>query len=112
MLIRSHLHIPRGVGANYSGKFTFPVLVHCSIFADNQGVTGCELDTSLGSLPPLSMNEEGREHQFLLGAVSEENLMVSVSPSSGTRQSIPGVSLATPHSYAQSHPLRSAQDVL
>ena len=50
---------------------------------NNQGVTGCELDTSLvsPSLPfhfQLSVNKEGKGCQFLFGAVSVES---SLSPS-------------------------------
>ncbi|XP_038546514.1 translation initiation factor IF-2-like isoform X1 [Canis lupus familiaris] len=41
-----------------------------------------------------------------------EHVLSNTEQGKSTRQSIPGVSLATPHSYAQSHPLRSAQDVL
>ncbi|KAM8932000.1 myomegalin-like isoform 1-T3 [Lycaon pictus] len=41
-----------------------------------------------------------------------EHVLSNTEQGKSTRQSIPGVSLATPHSYAQSHPSRSAQDVL
>ncbi|TKC43025.1 hypothetical protein EI555_007628 [Monodon monoceros] len=80
----------------------------------NQRVTGCELNTSL-----LSVNEEGKECQCLSGAVSEESTLSpsrlhcsSVSPSLGTAQPAPDISLATPHSYTESHYSGSDKDIL
>ncbi|KAB0395373.1 hypothetical protein E2I00_010457 [Balaenoptera physalus] len=95
---------------SFKRAYRFAVIKHI----DNQRVAGCELNTSL-----LSVNKEGKECQFLFGAVSEESSLSpsrlhcsSVSPSPGTAQPAPDVSLATPHSHTESHYSGSGKDIL